>query len=94
MRTDEKNVIFSSCPDYFEKEKSGIKPNTVRQLNDGEYNMLKLWFKSRPHHHIIIKSTESKAHFHRTITDMSHLGYSLGLHLIIISWALPGGRLE
>jgi transposase len=50
-------IIVKSDPEYFEKERSGIKPNTVRQL-DGRDT-------------IDIINSETGEHFERIITDLS-----------------------
>jgi len=50
-------IKVKSCPEFFEKEKSGLKPNTVRKLDGLDL--------------IEIENTEGKESFVRTIRDIS-----------------------
>ena len=40
MRIQDKTIIFKSLPEHWQKEHSGIKPNTVRHLDADEYEAL------------------------------------------------------
>ena len=55
---------------FFDKEKTGIKPNTIRQLNitDKEHLLNKIWKVK----YIVIESLEDNDNsFSRNITDIS-----------------------
>ena len=82
-----KKVIFKSLPIYYEKEKSGIKNNTVRcwemfdkrfeTLASFEIGYIKELF-------IEIVNTETKESFVRKVRDVSSFG--IGGVNFIITW--------
>lgn len=82
-------VEFKSDPEFFEKERSGSKPNTVRTVDkkDPRFSYLK-WISKRGgygrigHHYLIsIINSVTKERFMREITDVSFYN-----NLVIISW--------
>ena len=84
MEIIENTIRFKSIPMFFEKEKYGLKPNTVRELSGAEWDLLlnnithldKIW----------ITSTEDETEFFtRTITDISFFD-----NRFIFSWEPAG----
>lgn len=65
------NIIeFKSIPEYYDKEISGKKPNTVRFITDKkEYWLLKK--KKRNLKYIRIYNARTKENFLRELTDIS-----------------------
>lgn len=72
-------VIFKSIPTMFHKEISGIKPNTVREIDKND-NRFKLLAESKAHL-ITIVNTETQEAFTRKIKDVS-----ICKNIMIISW--------
>ena len=69
MKIEGDTVIFKSTPSFFQKEQSGLKPNTLRTLSQSEeeqLNKVKDQLKT-----IRIISTETEDSFERRITDIS-----------------------
>ena len=69
MKIEGDTVLFKSTPPFFQKEQSGLKPNTVRILSEPEAEQLdktKNQLKT-----IRIISTETGNSFERGITDIS-----------------------
>lgn len=60
-------VVFRSIPEYYEKEKSGAKANTVRMLEANSIEEL----NSKQPTHIIIENTLTGEIFMRRLTDVS-----------------------
>lgn len=80
MKIKGNTICFKSDRVYYEKEESGSKPNTVRQLDVEEKikflnNICKLKLIQ------IVCSENESLHFLRTITDISFMG-----EWIIFSW--------
>ncbi len=77
---DEKipRVEFKSTPDYYHKERSGLKPNTVRKIDkdDVRFKLLRNGCQV-----IVITNALTKQSFKRYITD-----YTQWEHWAIISW--------
>jgi len=76
-------VHFKSHPIFFDKEKSGLKPNTVRMVPTADERFEAL--DQRTATIIEIENTETKEKFQRVITDISFWNGQF-----IISW-LNGG---
>lgn len=78
-QTKEKIIIwFKSTPENFEKEKSGVKPNTIRNHLDWNLDRIELYEKAT---HVGIRHTQDKDSFIRKITDKT--SYDVNK---IISW--------
>ena len=80
MEISEDFISFKSAPDFYLKERSGAKSNTIRKLNEIEIRMLNLWIESRKEHGlpltIQINLRDSKKAFRRRISDISeYQGY-------------------
>lgn len=80
MIINKDTIYFKSLPEFFEKEKDGRKPNTVRSLVPGEYsnfdaNRTKI-------KKICIVNSETREPFFRILTDISEFK-----NLVIFSWA-------
>ena len=73
-------IIFKSTNEFYIKEESGIKPNTVRQVDSSELRYIENADL------ITIYNITTRHHFTRQITDLSLLGNILGKPLIVISW--------
>jgi len=77
---------FKSKGEYFEKEKKGIKPNTVRLV--GKKDMRR---KIKAGDIIRIRNSEDENdYFEREVTDKSIGGEILGKLILIISWKIEG----
>ena len=82
---DGSTILFKSDLDFYLKEKSGLKSNTLRLLSKDElflYNIKNLT------HIRISESSESDCteFFTRHITDISTVGEVAGKDLFLFSW--------
>ena len=90
MGKDKENmekVTFRSFPEYYEKEKSGIKNNTVRrwEILDKRFEILALFEIGHIKELFIeIVNTETKESFIRKVRDVSSFG--IGGVNFIITW--------
>ncbi len=82
-----KLIRFKSLPEYWNKERIGLKKNTLRKVDMGEnkFKMLEEWEKIMKDGHFIffieITNTETKESFRKRITDITfYKGW------VIISW--------
>lgn len=78
-------VSFKSFPEYYEKEKSGIKNNTVRRwkILDERFKILEQFENGFIKDLFIeIVNTEKKESFVRKVRDVSHFGVD-GVDFII-----------
>lgn len=75
-------IFFTSGESWYDKEKSGIKNNTVRILSENEYNIV-LW-NSVVQIEILNPVTEQC--FRRDVTDISRIGYICGSNLVVFTW--------
>lgn len=62
-------IKFRSIPRFFDKEKRGVKPNTIRRIEDTDPKAALV----RVATHIIIENTETGETFTREITDASYI---------------------
>lgn len=76
-------VEFSSLPKFYDKEKSGLKNNTIRVIDkdDERFRLVNLWAIKKKYGYIRIRNTETKEFFEREIKDISFYNY-----MWIISW--------
>jgi len=76
------SIAFKSTPSNFEKEKSGVKPNTFRKIKgeNGRFGLLRRGFVER----IRIVNSITGDYFERTITDYTEYD-----DWAIISWKHP-----
>ena len=72
-------IKFKSTPEMYEKEITGKKPNTLREIEPGDKRFKAL--KKDQAKIIVIENTETKETFDRTITD-----YTEWKGWAIISW--------
>ena len=89
MYIEYNSIIFNSVPKYWNKEASGKKTNTIREiplekvmsfgLNVGENGVL--YSRTKEISFIVIENTETKERFSRKLTDVSL--YNL---LWVFSW--------
>jgi len=82
----DKKIIFKSIPRYFQKEESGLKPNTVRIVDHSEYHAILNMFKDGELEEILIHKSASEDHFCRKLTDISYVGSIAGKELVVFSW--------
>jgi hypothetical protein len=81
-KTDE-IVGFKSYPEFYMKEKKGIKPNTVRLVDVDDKRFQKL--RNGEYSRIRIINTQTKEYFEREIIDRTF--FIMGCNeLVIISW--------
>lgn len=76
-------VRFKSLPNYWQKEKDGRKPNTIRKIKDEEKFEILLKFMDNEisELNIIIHNTFNGESFERQIKDVTEWN-----NLLIISW--------
>lgn len=81
-------ITFKSYPEFFEKEKSGLKCNTVRFFDTCDERILflyKIVAGEEENAFIEIENTETKEKFQRVISDVSVI--KIGNKAVyIISW--------
>jgi hypothetical protein len=76
-------IFFKSNPDVFIKERYGKKPNTVRQLDGGEWVELNNSMKSLKR--ITIINNDTFEQFTRKLTDI-HQHYIENNHIDVEVW--------
>lgn len=77
-------VLFNSWPEYWEKEKSGAKPNTFRKVDEKDDRFIRLR-NAVAKKIIVFKGKDSGHFFIREITDYTEFdGWA------IISWKHEG----
>ena len=75
-------VTFKSVPEFYNKELTGVKPNTVRDVDtDPRFDLLREWAKTRDFGFIQIINTETGKNFLREVTDVSFFKDQ-----VIVSW--------
>lgn len=81
---EKKLIKFKSIRENYHKEKSGIKPNTVRKIDikDERFKIIKKWYDFHCYDlWIYIYCAELNEYFERQIKDITYFnGY------VIISW--------
>lgn len=80
MQLEGRTITFKSSRHYYDKEKSGLKANTVRQLDVEEHLLLLNNIFGLKFIKIVCLDDES-LHFRRKLSDISFMGSS-----IIFSW--------
>lgn len=75
-------ICFKSSPEYYKKEQSGIKPNTVRniEIQDKRFQLLIHQMITKEYSKISIQCTHDR-YFTRQIRDITVWG-----NIMIISW--------
>ena len=81
MQIKDNTIIFKSKPDYWTKEHSGIKPNTVRYLNADEWEE----YNASDVQYISIVNTECGHTFHRKLMDVT-CAVIEGQPVFVFSW--------
>jgi len=81
MTIKDNTIIFKSKPDHWEKEHSGVKPNTVRYLNADEWEEFCFNYVE----YISIVNTDNGHTFHRKIVDVT-CAIIMELPVFIFSW--------
>lgn len=77
------HLHYNTLPEFYEKEKSGKKSNTVRAINADDY------LEIRDANLITIHNKVTGDQFTRIISDVSPIGYIVSKKYIVISWG-PG----
>jgi len=84
MRIEGNTVIFRSYPSMYEKEESGVKPNTVRILDFCEISqVIENWKELK---YIRIEEVGHDRSFTRELTDITEVGELLGKSVYVFSW--------
>ncbi|MCF0163362.1 MAG: hypothetical protein HUJ88_12405 [Fusobacterium necrophorum] len=83
-------ITFKSYPEFFEKEKSGLKSNTVRifELNDDrEYILRDIMNEEIKKENVVLEilNAETGETFEREISDVSKFEIN-NIEIYIISW--------
>jgi hypothetical protein len=81
---DNRCVVFKSDKEFFDKEESGKKPNTIRLLRSVDFLRLKACY-----YITIYQNHDTHLYFDRKITDISKIGTLAGKELVVISWGQP-----
>jgi len=81
MQIKDNTIIFKSMPDHWEKEHSGVKPNTMRYLNANEWDE----FKAGDVQYISVINTETYHTFHRKLMDVT-CAVIEGQPVFVFSW--------
>ncbi|MHC1571875.1 MAG: hypothetical protein ACXQTL_03905 [Methanosarcinales archaeon] len=84
MRIEGNTVIFQSMPSMYEKEESGVKPNTVRILDFCEVSQVIENWKELTY--IRIEEVGHDRSFTRELTDITEVGELLGKEVFVFSW--------
>ena len=75
MKIENNTIIFKSAPEYYQKEKSGLKCNTVRQITKpDEYKAFHYFYRYFDILHnktIKIINSESGEYFTRRLSDIN-----------------------
>jgi hypothetical protein len=80
---NDKCLVFKSTPDNWEKEKKGIKNDTVREDDGGwRFVVTREMLKSREYCDIVLVNTETLESFRRSISDITPFKESL----YVYSW--------
>jgi hypothetical protein len=82
MRYVDGVVFFKSNEPWYDKEKFGIKNNTVRILSETEFNTVSLNSVVQ----IEISNPVSEQSFRRDLTDLSRIGCVCGKHIVVFTW--------
>lgn len=82
VKNTKERIEFKSSPEYYNKEKAGVKPNTVRNIdiNDRRFQLL-IWQMIEKKYGKITLKTIHGHEFTRQIQDISVWG-----NIMIISW--------
>jgi len=75
MKIENNTIIFKSTPEYYQKEKAGLKCNTVRQITKpDEYKAFHDFyrcFEAISNKTITIINVDTEESFNRRLTDIS-----------------------
>lgn len=81
-------ITFNSKSSFFSKEISGVKPNTVRVVNQDELVEIFNWWRIYQNHKIQINEVGSTGWFIRKVIDITEIGEVCGKYLVVISWGV------
>lgn len=73
-------IIFTSLPEFFEREASGAKPNTVRVMGKGEAD------RALHATRISVLCAGEPRKVDAPLTDVCHAGEICGKVLVVFSW--------
>jgi hypothetical protein len=80
---DGTTIIFRSTSEWFELERSGLKPNTIRLLDKAEYDLLTIADCRKVR---IAHVDDAYPPFTRDITFAGRLDWVLGKVLYMVCW--------
>lgn len=83
MKLENATVTFKSTEAWYEHERQGFKPNTVRLMSDGEWRDLAEFDAT---YITIQKGDDEGTCFTRTVKSLYELGKVLNQVLVIVSW--------
>lgn len=83
MKLADATVIFKSNEAWYEIERQGYKPNTVRLMSDAEWRNLAEY---DPTYIAVQKGEDEGTCFTRTVKSLYELGKVLGQVLVIVCW--------
>jgi hypothetical protein len=86
MRLADAAVVFKSSEEWFFREESGTKPNTVRWMSRREWDDLTEY---DPAFVRIQLGDDADTNFRRPILSIYELGEVAGAVLVVISWRHP-----
>jgi len=89
---DDNTVVFKSEPYFYELEERGLKPNTVRLLDEEDARLFDEWMMDVDEiQYIEIRNKRySQEWFRRKLTDVSIIGEICGKYLVVFSWRHEG----
>jgi hypothetical protein len=89
MEINNKTIFFKSLPEYYDKEYSGKKPNTVRIVSEEEDNLIQI----SEIDFIMIENTVTGKEFIRLLIDITRFVYN-DFIIYIFSFDITRRRLK
>lgn len=87
MKIEDNTIVFKSGKSFFEKERSGKKPNTIRIVEYDEYKKIIKLYGADGLTKIRIELVEKPSEcFERELTDISLVGIFCGKVCFVFSW--------
>ena len=92
---DGDTVVFKSGRSFYEIEECGLKPNTVRVLDEEEARLFADWIMDadvvqHKIQYIEIQNKHGQESFRRKLTDVSFIGSIHEKYLLVFSWRHEG----
>ena len=83
MKLENATVTFKSSEAWYEIERQGYKPSTVRLMSDAEWRDLAEY---DPMYIAVQKGDDEGTRFTRTVKSIYQLGEMLGTAVVIVCW--------